>query len=75
MYQSTIVVSKDVDALEKLFMPEDKTLNRATYNIKKTNNQLIFDIKADDAIALKTAFNTITKVLLIWEKTAQVKNE
>jgi tRNA threonylcarbamoyladenosine modification (KEOPS) complex Pcc1 subunit len=69
MYQSTIIVSKDIDAIEKLFTPEDKELNRATYTITKNKQQLIFNIHAEDAIALKTAFNTITKVLTVWEKT------
>jgi len=69
MYQSTIIVNKDIDAIEKLFIPEDKELNRSTYTITKNTKQLIFTITAEDATALKTAFNTITKVLLVWEKT------
>jgi len=69
MYQSTIIVTKDIDAIEKLFIPEDKELNRAKYTIIKNKKQLIFNIDAEDATALKTAFNTITKVLLVWEKT------
>jgi tRNA threonylcarbamoyladenosine modification (KEOPS) complex Pcc1 subunit len=69
MYSSNIIVSRDADAIEKLFIPEDKELNRAKYTLTKKNKQLIFDISADDAVALKTAFNTITKVLTVWEKT------
>ena len=69
MYQSTIIVSKDIDAIEKLFVPEDKELNRSKYTITTNKKQLIFHIEAEDATALKTAFNTITKVLLVWEKT------
>jgi tRNA threonylcarbamoyladenosine modification (KEOPS) complex Pcc1 subunit len=69
MYQSTITVSKDIDAIEKLFISEDRELNRAKYTITKDKKQLIFNIHAEDATALKTAFNTITKVLLVWEKT------
>jgi tRNA threonylcarbamoyladenosine modification (KEOPS) complex Pcc1 subunit len=69
MYQSTIVVSEDIDAIEKLFIPEDKELNRSKYSISKNKKQLIFNIEAADATALKTAFNTITKVLSVWEKT------
>jgi len=69
MYQSTIIVSEDIDAIEKLFIPEDKELNRSSYSIVKNKKQLIFDIHAEDATALKTAFNTITKILIVWEKT------
>ena len=69
MYQSTIIVSEDIDAIERLFIPEDKELNRAKYSISKKDKRLVFEIRADDAVALKTAFNTITKVLTVWEKT------
>jgi tRNA threonylcarbamoyladenosine modification (KEOPS) complex Pcc1 subunit len=72
MYQSTIIVNKDIDAIEKLFIPEDKELNRSTYSITKNKKQLIFKIDAQDATALKTAFNTITKVLTVWEKTQTI---
>ena len=74
MYQSTIIVDEDIDSIEKLFIPEDKELNRAKYTLKKDNSkkQLIFNITANDAVALKTAFNTITKVLLVWEKTREI---
>jgi len=73
MYQSTINVTEDLDQIEKLFIPEDRTLNRATYTIKKDKKTLVFNITAQDATALKTAFNTITKVLLVWEKTKALK--
>ena len=69
MYRSTIIVDKDIDEIERLFIPEDKALNRSTYTVKKDKKHLVFEITADDATALKTAFNTITKVLLVWEKT------
>ena len=72
MYRSTIVITHDVENIWKLFIPEDKELNRAKYTITKTSKQLLFDITAEDATALKTAFNTITKVLTIWEKTRKL---
>ncbi|GEM_PF-2445396 len=73
MYESTLVVNKDSRELERLFASEDKDLNRASYAITKTKTGLIFNIHADDATALKTAFNTITKVLIVWEKTKALK--
>jgi tRNA threonylcarbamoyladenosine modification (KEOPS) complex Pcc1 subunit len=75
MYQSTITISKDIDSIEKLFIAEDKELNRATYTITKNKQQLLFNIRAEDATALKTAFNTITKVLMIWEKTKNLTSK
>jgi len=74
MYQSTIIVDKDIDAIEKLFIPEDRELNRSKYSITKNKKQLIFTITAEDATALKTVFNTITKVLAVWEKTQNLTN-
>jgi len=70
MYLSKIIITQDIDDIEKLFIPEDKILNRAEYTITREKKQLVFNITANDATALKTAFNTITKVLLVWEKTA-----
>jgi tRNA threonylcarbamoyladenosine modification (KEOPS) complex Pcc1 subunit len=75
MYESTIIVTSDIDEIERLFIPEDKKLNRSTYTVRKDKKKLVFDIKADDATALKTAFNTITKVLLVWEKTKGITNK
>jgi len=75
MYESTIIVTHNIDDIERLFIPEDKTLNRSTYTVKNDGKRLIFKILADDATALKTAFNTITKVLLVWEKTKGITDK
>jgi tRNA threonylcarbamoyladenosine modification (KEOPS) complex Pcc1 subunit len=72
MYQSTIIVKKDIDQIYKLFASEDRELNRSRYSITKSKKELVFNIDADDATALKTAFNMITKVLSVWEKTKSI---
>jgi tRNA threonylcarbamoyladenosine modification (KEOPS) complex Pcc1 subunit len=72
MYRSTIIVNEDIDDIEKLFIPEDKELNRSTYTITRDKKHLLFEITAEDATALKTAFNTITKVLTVWEKSKTI---
>lgn len=72
MYQSTIILNKDIDAIYKLFEPESKDLGRASYTIKKNKNQLVFDITAEDATALKIVMNTLSKIFIIWEKTQNI---
>jgi hypothetical protein len=75
MYQSTIIIKHDIDEIEKLFMPEQKDLGRSSFTVKKIKNELVFDIKADDATALKTVLNTITKIFIVWDKTKQLKKD
>ena len=72
MYTSTIIVKHDIEALEKLFLPEQKDLGRSSYKIRKDlkKHELIFEINADDATALKTVMNTLSKVFIVWEKTS-----
>lgn len=74
MYTSAIIIAHDINEIERLFEPEEKNFGRSSYTIKKDskNKKLIFDIKADDATALKTASNTIIKILDVWEKTKNI---
>jgi tRNA threonylcarbamoyladenosine modification (KEOPS) complex Pcc1 subunit len=72
MYESTIIIKKDIDAIYKLFASEDRELNRSAYTLTKSKKELLFNITASDAIALKTAFNMITKVLAVWENTKKI---
>ena len=65
----------DIDSLYKLFIPEDKNFGRASFDLKKVSKHLIIDINAQDAVSLKIAFNAITKILIVWEKTAELSKE
>ncbi|GIU69694.1 MAG: hypothetical protein KatS3mg002_0930 [Candidatus Woesearchaeota archaeon] len=73
MYTSSLIIDKDIDELEKLLSIEDKDLGRSSFSINKKNDQLIIEMKAEDATALKTVMNTIAKVLLVWEKSKSIK--
>lgn len=73
MYTSSLVIDKDIDALFRLLNVEDKHLGRSSFTFKKDNDKLFIEMKAQDAIALKTVMNTIAKVLIVWEKSRTVK--
>ncbi len=68
-----ITIAQD-DALLKGFIPEDKTIgDRARYTVKKKGKDIIFTITAEDATAMRAAFNSVTKMLVIAEKVKKVE--
>lgn len=69
MYESTIVVANDADALEALFSPEERDLGRSSYKITRKGNNTVFHVIAEDAVAFKTVMSTLSKIFIIWEKT------
>ncbi len=68
---ATITVEKDPRLLE-LFAPEDKKMPRGSYTITQTDDKTVFDIEADDPVALRALLNAITKLLTVWHKTADL---
>ncbi|HIH31960.1 TPA: hypothetical protein HA235_04595 [Candidatus Woesearchaeota archaeon] len=74
MYNSNILINHDIDSLHKLLNLEDNNIGRASFDAKKSKNQLVIDVRADDATALKAIMNSIIKTLIIWEKTQGIKN-
>ncbi len=67
---ATITVPYD-ERILTLFAPEDKDIGRAHYTLTQKNNTVEFAITAQDAVAMRATLNAITKLLTIWEKTAQ----
>lgn len=55
----------DNKQIEKIFEAEQKrsTGERASYSIEKKGKKIIFNIKADDFVALRATLNSITKLL------------
>ena len=60
--------------LEKLFVPELKALNmaRSTCKMKKNNDSLVFDVEANDSVALRATLTSITKVVTVFENAKEV---
>ena len=72
MYQSTIIIKDDIDALERLLGPEQKDMGRSSFSVKKTKEGLLLSINADDATAFKTVMNTLAKIFAVWEGTKRL---
>ncbi len=58
------------ERVKQLFAAESKVFPRTSYAIEQVGNNLIFDIIAEDATAMRAATTTITKVLSVWESSA-----
>ena len=73
MYSARITADNP-ELVTKCFAQEEKNiLGRATYSITKKGGKAVFDIKAKDSTALRTALNSITKILTVIEKTKGIK--
>ena len=76
-FSASIVIhasSKEQDDIITLFASEDQELsnNRASYDIEAKDNNVVFTIKADDAVALRAITNAICKTLSVFEKMSKV---
>ncbi len=68
-YEAVIRADKNPEKIEELFKAEDKSFkDRASYKVK-AGEEVKFKIEAEDATALRTALNSISKVLQVYEKT------
>ncbi len=69
-----IIVDKDIAKIEKLFLPElkDAKKSRSSYTLVKDEGELVFDIVADDSVALRATLNSITKLLTVYENMKSV---
>lgn len=74
MLGAEIIVKKDIRDIERLFASEEKEFDnkRASYEIKKGKDKLVFCVSAKDSSALRAALNSITKMLIVYEKTKGV---
>ncbi|MFP4523277.1 MAG: KEOPS complex subunit Pcc1 [Candidatus Nanoarchaeia archaeon] len=64
----------------KLFQTEDKALsnNRAKYTLQQDKNkkfELVFNVSADDCVALRAMVSSITKTLSVFEKTSKIVSQ
>ncbi|MBI2176261.1 hypothetical protein HYU40_02835 [Candidatus Woesearchaeota archaeon] len=73
-YESTISVKGDSELISKVFASEDREIKgTASYKVKKSRDGVTFAVEAEDSIGLRTALNSITKVLTVIEKVKQIK--
>ena len=70
-YAASIEIDYDEKVI-KLFQAEEKNFknNRSKYKVNKKNGKIIFEIKADDATALRSTLDSVAKALKIYEDLA-----
>ncbi len=77
MIHTEITVQDEHGHLESLFSFEQKEMlnERVKYSVKREKNILKFSVKAKDSVALRSALNTITKIITVYEKAGSaIKN-
>ncbi len=67
--------SKDIVNLQQALLPEIKNnkWQRSSFTIKKEKKELIIEIHAQDAGALRATFNSITKLIAVYDKIKELK--
>jgi tRNA threonylcarbamoyladenosine modification (KEOPS) complex Pcc1 subunit len=73
MYAASIKADNP-ELVMRCFSQEERSIQgRASYEIRKSGGKAVFDIKADDSVALRTVLNSITKLLTVIEKTGGIR--
>ena len=63
-----IKVYGNPEELFKCFEPELHDKKRSNFKIIKKEDHLLFDVEADDSVALRATLNGITKLITVYEK-------
>ncbi len=73
-YEATVRVKGDSSLIQKVFAAEDTAIKgKASYKLKKTPEGIAFAVQAEDSVGLRTALNSITKVLTVIEKVGRIR--
>jgi tRNA threonylcarbamoyladenosine modification (KEOPS) complex Pcc1 subunit len=73
MYSAKITADNP-ELVIRCFSKEERNIQgRASYSLSKKGGKAVFEIKAKDSVALRTAMNSITKILTVIEKTGAIK--
>ena len=67
-----IKIKSPYTEMYNLFLKEKLTGDRCTINIQKKEDHVLFDIEADDSVALRATLNAITKLFTVYEKTKKL---
>ncbi|MEM4336686.1 MAG: KEOPS complex subunit Pcc1 [Candidatus Woesearchaeota archaeon] len=74
VYYSLIRISDKGGNIYSCIAPEKIDKKRSTFKIKKTKNNIFFEIRAKDAVAFRATTNMITQMLVVFEKIKNLKN-
>lgn len=74
MISATIATEDKDNHIYKLFASEEKefTNKRASYELSHKNGETTFNVKATDASALRAVLNSISKIMIVYEKVSRV---
>lgn len=73
-YTSLISVKGDSELISKVFASEDREIkDKASYKIRKSRDGVTFAVEAEDSTGLRTALNSITKILTVIEKVKKIE--
>lgn len=74
--EAQLIVKENSKALAELFQPELTHLQqeRSRVTIVQQASRLIVTIYAKDSVALRSSFNGITKLIAVFEKAQELKN-
>ena len=77
MITTTIKVPDEEDHVRKVFAAEQQELlnERASYNLAHEDGTATIVVEAKDATALRAVVNSVCKVLITYEKTAEVVDD
>ncbi len=73
MCEATISVDGRKGLVLKCFASEDRAIKgKASYVVKSQKGKAVFEMKAEDSVALRTVLNSITKMLTVIEKAERI---
>jgi tRNA threonylcarbamoyladenosine modification (KEOPS) complex Pcc1 subunit len=70
-----LFVKGDPEKLFECLTPEETSFDRSSFTINKTKEGLEFDIKANDAVALRATLNSISQLLIVFEGASKKQAE
>ncbi len=72
-YETELKVYGNTKKILECFKPEENKQDRSSFDIKEGDGYLIFNIQAEDSVALRATLNSITKLLTVYEKIEGLK--
>ena len=67
------IVAKGGAKLYRCVKSEQKDMPRSSLKIKKQKDNVVFEMSADDATALRATLNTVLKLLIVYEKSSKIE--
>ena len=66
-YSARLSVRGDPDKLLECLKPEESDFDRSKFTIDRTEEGVVFDITAKDAVAFRATLNSIAQLLIVFE--------